>query len=402
MTTSTTPAGFTLRPAGRHDAAFLAEMLLAAVNWKPGEPGLTRAEVLADPRLARYVAQWPREDDLGVVAVDGRGEPVGAVWLRRFTAEEPGYGFVAADVPELSIGVVPSWRGRGVGRALLREATRLAGERGTRQVSLSVARDNPARRLYLSEGFVLVDSGEADTMVKRLDGAADAGAAARALADATSAAGAEPAGRRLHRLAVELAAMAQNGLTYATDRYDIARYERLRTVSAELFAMLDGGDVAALRAALAAEQGHATPKVDVRGALFDEAGRVLLVREKRDGGWTLPGGWADALDLPSAAVEREFAEEAGLTVRAARLAAVHDGFRQNAHPPGPWHIYKLLFLVERTDEAEPVAGLDGETTDVGFFDLDDLPPLSTRRTTVEQLRLLRDRHLDPTLPAAFD
>ena len=132
------------------------------------------------------------------------------------------------------------------------------------------------------------------------------------------------------------------------------------------------------------------------------ADRVLLVREKRDGGWTLPGGWADALDLPSAAVEREFAEEAGLTVRAARLAAVHDGFRHNGHPPGPWHIYKLLFLVERTDEAEPVAGLDGETTDVGFFDLDDLPPLSTRRTTVEQLRLLRDRHRDPTLPAAFD
>lgn len=381
------PAGFTLRPAGPHDASFLVEMLVAAVNWESGD-GRTRDDVLADPALARYVAGWPREDDLGVVAVDDGGEPIGAAWLRHFSVEEPGYGFVGPDTPELSVGVVASWRGRGVGRALLREAARLAAARGVRQISLSVARANPARRLYEREGYVVVASGEDDcTMVRRLAGAP---------VEAASP------GQRLHRLAVELAAMAQNGLTYATDRYDLARYVRLRTVAAELFGMLDGGDATTLHAALAVERGHATPKVDVRGALFDEAGRVLLVREKRDGGWTLPGGWADALDTPSAAVEREFAEEAGLTVRVARLAAVHDGFRRNGHPPGPWHIYKLLFLVERTDAADPVAGLDGETTDVGFFALDDLPPLSTRRTTVEQLRLLRARHLDPTLPVDVD
>jgi ADP-ribose pyrophosphatase YjhB (NUDIX family) len=211
------------------------------------------------------------------------------------------------------------------------------------------------------------------------------------------------AGQRLHALAVELAAMAQNGLMYATDRYDLARYERLRSAAADILAMLGEGDAGEFRRALAAEAGHATPKVDVRGALFDQAGRVLLVQEKRDGCWTLPGGWADALDPPAVAAEREFAEEAGLTVRATRLAAVHDGSRHNGHGASPWHIYKLLFLVEQVDPGQqPVAGLDEETTDVGYFALDQLPALSSRRTTAEQLRLMWTHYGDPSLPTAFD
>lgn len=381
----TTPAQFTLRPATAADADLLTEFLVAAVNWAPGATAAP-GDVLADPMVARYVAGWPREGDLGVVAVDQAGRPIGAAWLRRFSAQQPGYGFVAPDCPELSIGVVPAWRGRGVGRALLREVARVAGERGVGQLSLSVARTNPARRLYLREGYVTVaQSADSETMVRTLPPV-----------------GTGDRQQWLHALAVELAAMSQNGLHYATDRYEIDRYERLRTVSAEIFATLDDGDVNDLRALLATEKGHATPKVDVRGALFDDAGRLLLVRERHDGLWTLPGGYADALDHPSAAVEREFTEEAGLKVRATRLVAVHDGFRHNRHPPGPWHIYKLLFLVARTDDADPVAGLDGETTEVGFFDLGGLPPLSTRRTTVEQLELLRAHHADPALPAVFD
>jgi ADP-ribose pyrophosphatase YjhB (NUDIX family) len=207
--------------------------------------------------------------------------------------------------------------------------------------------------------------------------------------------------RRLHAYAVELAAMAQNGLVYGTDRYDLARYERIRSMAAELLALLAGAEAEPFRRALAAEAGHATPKVDVRGALFED-GRVLLVRERRDGLWTLPGGWADAMDTPADAACREFREEAGLRVRATRLAAVHDGSRRNGHAGSPWHTYKLLFLVERLDDEQPRAGLDGETTDVGFFGLDALPPLSTGRTTEEQLRLLHARWLDPSTPAAFD
>lgn len=197
--------------------------------------------------------------------------------------------------------------------------------------------------------------------------------------------------------------MAQNGLNYATDRYDRARYERLQSAAAEMLAMASGGELAQIQLLLGAETGHATPKVDVRGALFDGAGAVLLVRERRDGRWTLPGGWADALDPPSAAVTREVAEEAGLDVRVTKLAAVHDGSRQNGHGATPFHIYKLFFLVERTDPAQqPVAGLDEETTDVGFFALDRLPELSIRRTNADQLHLMWRHRREPALPTTFD
>lgn len=212
----------------------------------------------------------------------------------------------------------------------------------------------------------------------------------------------DPAGR-LHEMAIELGAMAQNGLNYSTDKYELDRYRRIRELTAELYALIAESDPAAFHRALDAETGHATPKLDCRGALFDDAGRVLLVREKADGRWTLPGGWIDALDTPTHATEREFAEEAGLRVRAAHLAAVYDGTRHNGHlTHGMWHIYKMFFVVDRLDDAEPVAGLDGETTGVGFFALDDLPDLSDRRTSVAELRLAYAHHLDRDLPAEVD
>jgi ADP-ribose pyrophosphatase YjhB (NUDIX family) len=209
-------------------------------------------------------------------------------------------------------------------------------------------------------------------------------------------------GRRLHTLAVEIAALAQNGLHYGTDRYEIARYRRLQEISAEVMSLVSGVDSTEFLCEIVAQSGHATPKVDVRGVLFDHHGHVLLVRERRDGRWTLPGGWADALDAPSAAAVREFAEEAGLNVRVRKLAAVYDGFRRNRHPAIPFHIYKMFFMMERLDDAPPVAGLDEETTDVGFFALDGLPELSTRRTTEDQLRRLHQHHLDPGLPTDVD
>lgn len=208
--------------------------------------------------------------------------------------------------------------------------------------------------------------------------------------------------QRLHELAIELAAMAQNGLTYETgNRYDTARYRRMRSMSAEILSMLSDTSVEEFSRAIDAETGHATPKLDVRGALFDEQDRVLLVQEKRDGKWNLPGGWADALDTPSNAIEREVAEEAGLRVRAARLAAIQDGSRHNGHTM-PFHVYKLMFLVERLDNAEPTAGLDEETIDVAFFGIDDLPELSSKRTNEAQLQLMLAYHHDPIRGTSFD
>ncbi|MEV7989717.1 GNAT family N-acetyltransferase [Micromonospora sp. NPDC085948] len=154
-----------IRAATPSDLAFLVDMLVEAVNWLP-ERDWSRERILADPALAHYVTGWMRPDDVGVVAVKPAGQPVGAAWLRHLTAADPGYGYVSDDVPELTIGVVESWRGRGVGRMLLRAARDAARARGIPRVSLSVERANFAAKLYAAEGFRTIESFEnADTMV---------------------------------------------------------------------------------------------------------------------------------------------------------------------------------------------------------------------------------------------
>lgn len=144
------------------DAGLLCDMLVAAVNWAPGRR-VPREAVLADPHNAHYADGWPRRGDLGVVAVATRESnrwepvPVGAAWLRYFTEDDPGYGFVGEDVPELSIGVDAAQRGRGIGTMLIRRLLKEAGDTGIERVSLSVERANPAMRLYEREGFRVHD-----------------------------------------------------------------------------------------------------------------------------------------------------------------------------------------------------------------------------------------------------
>ncbi len=153
------------------DGEFLGDMLVEAVNWSPEWKRKSRRRVLSDPRTAHYIAGWPRGTDLGVIAEAGQ-EPVGAAWIRFFPADDPAYGFVGPDVPELTIGVAVAWRGRGVGRTLLRAITASAAAAGIGRISLSVERKNFARSLYLSEGFTVTDasSPQSDTMVKSLTG----------------------------------------------------------------------------------------------------------------------------------------------------------------------------------------------------------------------------------------
>jgi GNAT superfamily N-acetyltransferase len=161
--------GYTIRPAAASDAGFLADMLVAAVNWSTEWRPKSRDRILSAPDTAHYLAGWPRDTDLGVLA-EADGQPVGAAWLRFLPATDPGYGFVAADVPELTIGVAAGWRGQGVGRALLRAIAGQARARGIARISLSVERKNYAQRLYLSEGYRIMDSSDAqsDTMIKDL------------------------------------------------------------------------------------------------------------------------------------------------------------------------------------------------------------------------------------------
>jgi ribosomal protein S18 acetylase RimI-like enzyme len=154
------------RPAGTEDFSFLATMLGEAAVWRPDKPTPTAEQVMADPRYALYLAGWPRQGDYGLVAEqDG---PVGAAWYRTYTEANHGYGFVAEDVPELSIAVITSRRHEGIGRRLLSDLIEASVAHGCRALSLSVAENNPARGLYESTGFVLVEQhGHSCTMVRQ-------------------------------------------------------------------------------------------------------------------------------------------------------------------------------------------------------------------------------------------
>jgi ribosomal protein S18 acetylase RimI-like enzyme len=153
------------RPATPDDFTFLATMLGESAVWRPDKPSPTAEEVLADPRYARYLAGWPQQGDFALVAEqDG---PVGAAWYRTFTEASPGFGFVAADVPELAIAVVASRRHEGIGRRLLLDLIVASVDQGYPALSLSVREQNPARHLYESVGFVCVRTqGSSWTMVR--------------------------------------------------------------------------------------------------------------------------------------------------------------------------------------------------------------------------------------------
>jgi ribosomal protein S18 acetylase RimI-like enzyme len=153
------------RPAGVEDFSFLATMLGEAAVWRPDKPTPTAEQVMADPRYAMYLTEWPRQGDYGLVAE--QAGPVGAAWYRTYTDANHGYGFVAEDVPELSIAVIATRRHEGIGRRLLTELIEAGVAQGYRAVSLSVAENNPARRLYESMGFVPVEKhGRSWTMVR--------------------------------------------------------------------------------------------------------------------------------------------------------------------------------------------------------------------------------------------
>ncbi len=166
--------GIAIRDARADDVALLNRILLVAINWNPNRPAADERVVRARPDLRHYIEAWPRSGDLGVVAESATSGPIAAAWLRRFPAEDPGYGFVAADVPELTIGVLEGYRGRGVGAALLDALIGRASARGNRAISLSVERGNEAVHLYRSRGFREVGS-TADAMTMLLELAGEAG-----------------------------------------------------------------------------------------------------------------------------------------------------------------------------------------------------------------------------------
>jgi ADP-ribose pyrophosphatase YjhB (NUDIX family) len=211
---------------------------------------------------------------------------------------------------------------------------------------------------------------------------------------------ADTAADAVRRVGIKLAALAQDGLTFATGDYDLDRYRQVSQLAADLLAVISGRPAADLALELGRDSGYATPKVDVRGAIFDDGERVLLMREKTDGRWSLPGGWADPGDAPSVAVTREMLEETGYHSSAVKLIACWDRDRQGNPPALPVHVYKLFFLCRRDGAVQPPQAL--ETLDVGWFGLDALPPLSLGRVNQRQLARALAHHRDPSLATEFD
>jgi len=195
----------------------------------------------------------------------------------------------------------------------------------------------------------------------------------------------------LRRLAIELTAIAESGLAYCRDRFDIERFQRLAVLAEQLLAR---DDLGSYNPAAALTAGYATPKVDVRAGVFDEDGRVLLVQEVADGRWSLPGGWCDVLETPRAAIEREVREEAGMTVSAFHLAAVIDREVWAHTPAYDHHVYKLFFVCQPETTLD-LAFTSSETRAVGWFEVDALPELSVRRVLPEQIHLLHDHWRKP-------
>src|SRR3981081_1784537 len=191
----------------------------------------------------------------------------------------------------------------------------------------------------------------------------------------------------------ELQAIAQNGLTFSRDPFDRERYTQLQELAADMLSRELEIPAVRARALWEGERGYATPKVDVRGGVFD-GDKVLRVRERSDGRWALPGGWVDVNDAPSEAVAREIHEESGYRARAVKLAALVDKNR-HPHPPGVNHIYKLFFVCELTG-GSPHAG--NETDAVAFFPVRALPELSTGRVLGPQIERLYHHRLAPRPP----
>jgi ADP-ribose pyrophosphatase YjhB (NUDIX family) len=179
----------------------------------------------------------------------------------------------------------------------------------------------------------------------------------------------------------EIQSLSQTGLTYSETDYNVQRYRRLMEIAAEIVQNHTTLPKQPVLENFLIQPGYATPKVDVRGAVVRD-GKILLVQERSDGRWCMPGGWADVGELPSEMVAREVWEESGFQVVARKVVGVYDANRSGA-PLAFYHAYKIVFLCEILGgEARP----SDETLAVDFFRFDDLPPLSIERTN--------ERHLD--------
>ena len=200
---------------------------------------------------------------------------------------------------------------------------------------------------------------------------------------------------QLISLAMELQSIAQNGLAYTRDAFDKERFERVREIAAEIMAMKTELPLEKVKNVFCGEYGYQTPKLDTRAAIFQD-GKILLVKEQ--GGWSLPGGWCDYNQTAASNTVKEAKEEAGLDVKPVKLIAIQDRNRQK-FPQYANPICKIFFLCEVLGGSFQK---NIETTESGFFSLDELPALNGDKNTLEQIQICFDAAADPDWKVLFD
>ena len=194
----------------------------------------------------------------------------------------------------------------------------------------------------------------------------------------------------------EIFSMSQAGLTYSQNEFDIERYKRLQEITAEMIESQSGLSKESVLESFSMQAGYATPKIDVRGAVIRD-NKILLIQERMDGRWAMPGGWADLGNSPASVAEREVWEESGYRVKAEKVVAVLDANR--IEPFEFYHAYKIIFLCTLLD-GEP--RISHETLAVDFFDPGHLPLLSLYRTNEDMIKEVFAHLQNPERPVTFD
>ncbi|WP_141432594.1 NUDIX hydrolase [Bacillus sp. 03113] len=197
--------------------------------------------------------------------------------------------------------------------------------------------------------------------------------------------------------AKQLQSIAQAGLEYSKDKYDIERFQQIRNLSVEILSEYTGISNEKIQDLFCNETGYQTPKVDIRGAIFKED-KILLVKESIDGCWSLPGGWAEFNLSIKENIVKEAKEEAGLNVVPKRLIAVLDRNKHN-EPVTAYGIYKIFVLCEMIDGRFEK---NIETDESGFFSIADLPPLSVGRVTKKQIEMCFESKSNDNFLPIFD
>jgi ADP-ribose pyrophosphatase YjhB (NUDIX family) len=194
----------------------------------------------------------------------------------------------------------------------------------------------------------------------------------------------------------EIYSLSQVGLTYTKNEFDIERYKRLQEIAAEIIASQSEIAKEIVFESFSMQAGYVTPKIDVRGAVVHN-NKILLIQERMDGKWAMPGGWADLGNAPASVAEREVWEESGFRVKAEKVVAVVDANR--IQPMEFYHAYKIIFLCRLLDGQPRTSH---ETLAVDFFDLNSLPPLSSYRTNENMLREVFTHVWNPDRSTLFD